>query len=244
MLSGVTGADPLAELSRLQDKDLELDRIRDEENRTPEALIAGRKRWKALEAELGELQVRLQGVRLEFGRNDLEIKDLSQKRARAQDSERRASSDREQMQFNNVVLQLGDRIKELEDSTMPLLEQIEGLEGEVERVKGLMDEAKPKLDEEEEENRLRIEMLEADYQTKWAARSELAATIPVNIVKEYEAIRKARKGTGLAKMLKAGAGYRCHSCNVQLPMHIAQKVHAGSGVVRCPSCGRILWKGE
>ncbi|WP_312030512.1 zinc ribbon domain-containing protein [Meiothermus taiwanensis] len=93
-------------------------------------------------------------------------------------------------------------------------------------------------------NQARVDALEAEYQSKKVSRDQLAATIPTAIVKEYESIRRARKGTGLTKMAKAGSGYRCTACNVQLPMHVAQQVHQASKVVRCPSCGRILWKGE
>ncbi|MER3603450.1 MAG: hypothetical protein C4298_06620, partial [Thermus sp.] len=35
---------------------------------------------------------------------------------------------------------------------------------------------------------------------------------------------------------------RCQGCNVVLPTHVAQKVMQGQ-LVRCPSCGRLLFKG-
>ena len=71
----------------------------------------------------------------------------------------------------------------------------------------------------------------------------MAAAIPAQILKEYEAIRRARRGTGVARMAAQGQVYRCEGCNVVLPTHVAQKGVRGQ-VVRCPSCGRLLWKGE
>lgn len=55
----------MAQLFHLQDKDLELDRIKEEEDRIPEELVVARKRWVALQDELEGLQDRLQESRLE-----------------------------------------------------------------------------------------------------------------------------------------------------------------------------------
>ena len=94
-----------------------------------------------------------------------------------------------------------------------------------------------------EANRARVAELEAAIAAKVEERTAMAAAIPAQILKEYEAIRRARRGTGVARMAVQGQVYRCEGCNVVLPTHVAQKVVRGQ-VVRCPSCGRLLWKGE
>jgi len=74
----------------------------------------------------------------------------------------------------------------------------------------------------------------------------MAKSIPALVIREYEAIRRARKGVGVARMVPVGEdrqAFRCEACSVQLPTHVAQKVYQGRQLVRCPSCGRILWKG-
>jgi predicted nucleic acid-binding Zn-ribbon protein len=45
------------------------------------------------------------------------------------------------------------------------------------------------------------------------------------------------------RMLRQGQVFRCEGCNVVLPTHVAQKVMQEQ-LTRCPSCGRLLWKGE
>lgn len=244
--------DPLAQLNHLQDKDLELDRIREEQGLIPSELSAAREEFGALEHQLADLQDRLREVRVVYHRADLELQDLKGKYDRAKQAQMGASSAKEQTQYGEQMRQLEDRIEELEGNEkkkiegeiMPLMEQMDKLEGEIEGVRAKVEEARPKLEAMEAANRDRIAELEATYQEKKRERDALAASIPANIVREYESIRRARRGTGLARMAKAGAGYRCTACNVQLPMHVAQQVHQASKVVRCPSCGRILWKGE
>lgn len=186
----------------------------------------------------------MQESRLEYSRNDLQHKDLTAKRSRAQESQRNAQSAREQTQYENVIQQFKGLIEELEEAMLPLLDEIERLEGEVARVKAELEAERPRLEELEAANEARIAKLEATYQEKLTERNQIAAGIPATLVREYESIRKARKGTGVAKMLRGGSVYRCGACNVQLPMHVAQQVIQSGKVVRCPACGRILWKGE
>lgn len=238
--------DVLGYLFALQDRDLQLDKIREEQARLPEALVEVRRRWKALQDELGQLQQQLRENQLEFHRNDLEIKDMAAKQAKAREAQKAAGSGQEQMQYENRIRQIGDRISELEDVGVPLMEEIDRLEAEVARVKDLQSTTQPELELLEEENQGRVATLEADLQGRMTDRNNVAATIPAALVKEYEAIRKAKKGTGLARTTTLGSATRCGACNVQLPPYVVQKVHQfnGTNPVRCPSCGRILWKGE
>jgi predicted nucleic acid-binding Zn-ribbon protein len=243
-LGFVNGSDALAELFRLQEKDLELDRIREEQGNLPEELKAARAHWQALEAELAKRQGDLREQEMEYRQNEAELANLKEKLSRAKEAQRQAQSAREQTQYENVIQQLDDRYKELEEINKPKLEEIVEMTGEVERVRALLEEARPRLEELEAANAARVEALEVSYQSKLAERNALAATIPASLVKEYEAVRRSRKGQGVAKVARSGSGYRCMGCNVQLPMNVAQKVYQGNQVVRCPSCGRIMWKGE
>ncbi|AEB12851.1 zinc ribbon domain-containing protein [Marinithermus hydrothermalis] len=240
----MNGASALAELYRLQERDLELDRIKEEEARLPEELTQTRARWDELSERLAELRERHHELQLEYQQNDLELKDLTQKKTQAQEEQLQATSAREQTQYENRIQQLSTRIDELTELTMPLLEELEALEREIERVRNELEALRPKLEELESQNEARIRDLEAVYQEKYNEREAMARGIPKSLLREYEAIRRARKGVGIAVMVKKGSSFRCAACSVQLPMHVAQRVHQGTQVVRCPSCGRILWKGE
>jgi predicted nucleic acid-binding Zn-ribbon protein len=243
--------DPLAELNRLQERDLELDQIRQDQSRIPDELAQARMRLRQLEVHLSDLQEQLREVRMAYHRLDLELQDLKSKREKAKAAQAQATGAKEQTQYGEQIRQLTGLIEDIEGNNkdvvgqiLPLLEQMEKLEEQLLQVKAQVEEARPRLEALEAANQQRVDALEADYQSKKISRNQLAASIPATIVKEYESIRRARKGTGLAKMAKTSSGYRCTACNMQLPMHVAQQVHQASKVVRCPSCGRILWKGE
>ncbi len=237
---GVDVSAALQELFQLQEKDLELDRLRAEIEKLPPELAELRNTWEQKIDQLTELKERLKAVRRDYEKNDLELKDLSQKKSKAQAEQLQAESAREATQYENRIQQLSTRIDELTELTLPLIEEMERLEAAIQALEEELAGLKPELDRLEEENRARVEGLEAQYQALAEERARMAAAIPGAVLREYEAIRRARRGVGVTRMVKVKETFRCEACSVQLPTHVAQKVYQGQRLIRCPSCGRIL----
>jgi len=242
-MGSVNGAEALKALYALQEKDLEIDRLRAEAESPPEELVALQGQVEALEERLTNLLERRAELEREYNRHSLDIEDLSAKEKQAEEEQKRAPSAREQTQYENRIQQIKDRIRELLELSTPIMEAMENLEAEIAQVEEELAALRPRLQELLEANRARVAELEAAIAAKVEERTTMAAAIPAQILKEYEAIRRARRGTGVARMAAQGQVYRCEGCNVVLPTHVAQKVVRGQ-VVRCPSCGRLLWKGE
>jgi len=67
----------------------------------------------------------------------------------------------------------------------------------------------------------------------------MVSEIEGRLVKEYELIRRSKKGLGIVPF----EGGRCKGCNVQLPTNVQQRAALGKlPAVKCPSCGRFLIK--
>jgi predicted nucleic acid-binding Zn-ribbon protein len=100
-----------------------------------------------------------------------------------------------------------------------------------------LSELNPKLSEmiaEEEDRILEISNKVAAIKSE---REAIADSIEGNLLKRYEQVRKAKKGTAIAVVNDS----RCGGCNVKLPINIIQKLKKAQEVITCPSCGRILW---
>lgn len=242
-MGNVNGAEALRALSGLQEKDLEIDRLLEEASTLPQELKALQEQVEALEEKLLELRARRLELERDYHRHSLDIQDLSEKEERAKAESAKAQTPREQAQYENRIQQIKDRIRELLDLSTPLMEEMEALEAEIAQVEEEMAGLRPRLEELEAANQARVEGLKAQIAVKQGEREALAQGIPAPLLKEYEAIRRARKGLGLVRMRSQGQAFRCEGCNVVLPTHVAQKVIRGE-VVHCPSCGRLLWKGE
>jgi hypothetical protein len=69
-----------------------------------------------------------------------------------------------------------------------------------------------------------------------ARRVELAKDMTPSVLKEYDRLRKARRGIAVAEV---GEG-RCAACHIGVRPQFMQELRRGDKVMFCESCGRIL----
>jgi uncharacterized protein len=231
----------LQTLSAVQALDLELDAIEAERAATPPSLIEARARERQLAGELAQRRSEHDALRRRVNEAELELKTLQERRKDASEGALRAATGKEASQYQNQELQFATRAQELEEDTLPLMEELEAREDAVTSLESRSDELAPELAALASEEEARLAEIEERAASLRARRESLAATIDPALLKQYEGVRRARRGLGLVTVL---SGQRCGGCNVRLPIIVMQKVRKGDAVTRCPSCGRILWSGE
>ncbi len=231
----------LRRLSDVQALDLQIDALEQERGQTPPEL-------KELNDRLADLQVRLSrkrdevdDLRRRVNANELDLKAMSERRKNAADSAMRASSPKETAQYQNQELQFATRVQELEEDTLPLLEQLEERTAEQDALQAEVDEVTPNLEEMRRQEEERVAEVDARIAAARSQREQVSAEVERPLLKQYEQVRAARRGMALVEVVN---NQSCGGCNVKLPIHVVQKVKKGVGVTRCPSCGRILWSGE
>src|SRR5690625_5622898 len=227
----------LKQLADVQARDLEIDSLRDVRSQTPEELTDAQALKAELEAELAARQGELDGVAAEVRSADMELASLEERRKAAADSSLTAESPKEASQFQNQELQFATRVQEVEEDLLPLMEETEQLSSEVAELEGQLAELEPLVSSLQQAEAERVEGIDERIQTISQERTGMAGAIDRRLLQTYEQVRKARRGVGLAEVV---GGNRCSGCNVHLPIHVVQKVRKEAGVVRCPSCGRIL----
>jgi predicted nucleic acid-binding Zn-ribbon protein len=228
----------LEQLTDVQAHDLELDNLHEEKGQTPPELTSLQEQKDTLQRKLLKTQQEHDGLRHQVRQNELELEALEARRKAAVASALRAGSSKEATQYQNQELQFATRVQELEEDTLPLMEQLEQLADEVTGLENELSELVPKLDELSDQENARLADIEERIQTVMSQRNAIAATIEKPLLKQYEQVRRARRGLGLVLVVK---NQRCGGCNVKLPIHVVQKALKGKGITRCPSCGRILW---
>lgn len=231
----------LKRLSDVQALDLQIDALEGERGQVPQELTDLVARVADLESRLERKAQEVADLRRRVNASELELKTLSERRKGAADSAMRAASAKEAAQFQNQELQFATRVQELEEDTLPLLEQLERVTGEHDALRAELDGLQPTLAEMRAREDERVAQVDARIAETRAQRDELAAGVDRPLLRQYEQVRAARRGLALVEIVN---GQSCGGCSVRLPIHIVQKVRRGEGVTRCPSCGRILWSGE
>jgi predicted nucleic acid-binding Zn-ribbon protein len=78
--------------------------------------------------------------------------------------------------------------------------------------------------------------IESELATHGAARTEIAAALPDDLLTLYDKLRGSKGGVGAAA-LEAGT---CQGCHTKLPAKEIERLKAAGGVQRCDNCRRIL----
>ena len=231
----------LERLYRVQGLDLELDRLRGEEGQISDGLRAARAEQDGINNRLEDTEIELEKVDRQVRQLELDLgssrDQVSRNRA---EQDRNATNAKLQSQFESVILQLSERVADYEEALAPLYEQQSSLKERSSSLRGELRALRPSLSSLEQADETRVEGLRAQGEGARTERAALVGQIEPRLVKEYELIRKGKKGIGIVSYT---AG-RCQGCNVQLPVNIQQRAASGKlPPVKCPSCGRILYKG-
>ncbi|MFC6591564.1 zinc ribbon domain-containing protein [Deinococcus lacus] len=131
---------------------------------------------------------------------------------------------------------LQERAEEMEEDLLPLQERHSRLSERSAALRAQHRTLRPELETLEAEDERRIEGLRSAGAAMRAERAGLAGSLG-RTLKEYELIRRSKKGIGVA-LLQGG---RCSACNVSLPVSVQQRATQDKfPPVKCPSCGRFL----
>lgn len=228
----------LETLNQVQRRDLDLDALLEEKGQTPAELLELRTQIERLQVQLGDAEARYDDLRKEVSRSELELKALDERRKSSAQGALEAATSKEASQYQNQEMQFATRYQELEEDTLPLIERLEGLEDDVNRLRGDLEDLEPELERAAQAEADRVAGVEARLGALSAERDAVAQGVDAALLKQYEQVRRARRGVGLVEIVD---NQRCGGCNVRLPIHVIQKARGSKGVTRCPSCGRILW---
>ncbi|GAA1857345.1 zinc ribbon domain-containing protein [Asanoa iriomotensis] len=236
-------AEPQAQrrLLDLQAIDTALAQIAHRRRTLPEnaALEALARELSALEDERVRAQVAVDDLDRDIARVE---KDVDQVRARKDRDEARLTMGtgpaRELEALQHEVVSLTRRQSELEDSELELMEQRETAQGSLDEVTGRLDGARGRRGDTEVRRDELLAEIDADEQSRIAARGPVAADIPADLLGLYDKIRSSSGGLGAA-LLTAG---RCGGCRLELSGADRARIKASAPdeVVRCEECRRIM----
>ena len=119
-------------------------------------------------------------------------------------------------------------------AAMETLEQAQQALAEAERELQQITEA---TQAEHGELRGRGQQLEAEIAGLERRRTEQAAEIEAGLLRLYDRLIEIRQGRAVAKV----EGGACQGCRISLPMNLIQRARAGTDIVQCSSCERILY---
>ena len=237
-------ADPFVQLRllELQALDSALDRLAHRRRTLPE--LAEMARLDGLVGALRDGIVRAETEVSDLAREQAKFeREIEQVRARKERDEGRLASGsitvpKQLQDLEHEVATLARRQSDLEDSELEVMERAETAEA---ALRELTDQREAHLSARAEaEAAAQVVMAEIDAETEKtaAARAELAATMPADLLALYEKLRASEGGVGAGEIARG----RCGGCHLDLMNNEKSAIRAAPAdeVLRHDECGRIL----
>ncbi|MBV8982196.1 MAG: hypothetical protein JO086_14935 [Acidimicrobiia bacterium] len=232
----------LEDLLVVQEHDSAIDRLRYKKETLPEQarLAEVEKALAALDASTAEVGARRDDVARRQQRHEDELSSVETKIGEV---EKRlysgaVSAPRELQAMQADVASLNRHRSDIEDRVLETMQEREPLDAELtafaEQRAGLEAEA----DQLRQAIAEQVGEIDAELATELEARQTAAASIPDDLIGQYERLRGKQGGVGAARLVNG----RCSGCHLTLPATELDRIRrepAGT-VVLCDQCGRIL----
>ncbi len=129
------------------------------------------------------------------------------------------------------------KIKDLDDKTLNIMEQIETVEHGLSARRDELARMEQEWQAEQESLMGEQSELSAVLSELEGKRNELASKVEKPLLDLYHTLRQKRQGKAIAKVEQG----ICQGCRIALPMSEMQRVKTGQTIVQCGSCERILY---
>jgi predicted nucleic acid-binding Zn-ribbon protein len=100
-----------------------------------------------------------------------------------------------------------------------------------------LNEEKKNVEAEKNAARQRTAADQSQLRELLDARQKVVAELNPQLHRNYERLRKSRKGIAVAEAIEG----RCSACHLSMRLQFFQDLRRGDQVMYCESCGRILY---
>jgi len=225
-------------LFQLQQVDLELDRLNAERQSVMQALqgnVMLHKAQKAYTVSQQQLHAGEQAQKeAEWSLEDIQRRLVTQEQ-RLYSGASVNSKDLNTLQ--QEVQRLRAQHHRQEEVVLEVMDTTEGLQEEVQRKLRELQKAEEEWQKESTVLLERREQLEVRQQETQTKRTQLAGTIPADLLQRYDGMRRSKQGRAVSKVEQGS----CQWCRVILTPSELQHVRISTDLQTCTNCGRILY---
>ncbi len=227
-----------ATLFQLQQLDLELDRLKAEDQALTTSLQGNaslRRFRQELDAARQQWQASLQAQK----DSEWTLEDINQ---RLEQQEKRlyngnTTNPKELQSLQQETQRLRAQQSRQEERVLEALDLAESLQENVDRKEIALKGEEERWQKEQAALFLRREQIAQQQQTLSARRSQITSGLDEALVKRYEAMRKSKQGRAVSKV----ENNSCQWCRVILTPSELQLTRISNELQTCTNCGRILY---
>jgi uncharacterized protein len=229
--------DDMRRLVRLQDIAFQIRDLEQTEATLPDRMATLERAFQERIEEIGSARLRHEDLVQQQRRLNTEREDIQERLRLAQQKLMHVNNQREYSAVLNEIDSYKSGLTGTEDRILDCESQIESLAGAAAEADERIAEERRKLEESKsvlngERDTCSERLLSLNSQ-----RDELGSHLPVDVLRRFDSIFRARGGIAMARVEKES----CGACHVRLRPQIINLARRGDQMVTCDSCRRILY---
>lgn len=232
--------DSIKQLLSLQERDLELDRLRAEM-----AAIPGK--IEALKTEIQTAKTALENAKKELTQLQLTRKQKELDLETQEGAIRKHSMELNAIKSNDAYRALLGEIEKAKNEKSALEDQVLMLMDQIDQAVRVWKEKESAAKNSEADQLRQIAEWEAKQKSleeqiagRQGERDQLLGTLPKALAEQYERIRKNKHGAAVSAIRSE----QCSGCHMKVSQHLINEVRRGQKLVTCESCSRIVYLEE
>jgi uncharacterized protein len=222
---------------RLQELDNRLTELTREIAALPRHIAEIEKKLESHERKLEADRAALSANQKDRKNMEGEIQLQEQKISKLRDQMLEAKTNEQYRAFQHEIEFCDKEIRQAEDRILDLMAESEPLDRNVKAAEAALKEEKKQVEAEKQQAMARTAEDEKAVAQLRQERSQIVAGMTANLYRRYESVRKARRGVAVAEAVDG----RCDACHMAMRLQFFQDLKKGDQVMRCESCGRILY---
>lgn len=231
-------ADWLQNLLVLQERDLRCDTIQRQLDAIPADVAKEERAIAQLQADV-EGKIR-EGLEMEARRKEIEgeVAQLEANIVRYKTQQLQVKKNEEYAALEKEIRNLHDHISELEDKELQLLEDADRHQQELAVLKTEAADQQHTLEAHIQRLQSSLASYQGELQEAKAELAESEAVQEPNVLQQYRYVKTQLKRPPIVVQLDQG---RCMGCHLKVSGEVESEARRGHALVRCDSCGRILY---
>jgi len=222
---------------RLQEIDNRLAELTREIAALPKHIAEIEKKLVSHERKLEADRAALAANQKERKKCESEIQTQEQKISKLKDQMLQAKTNDQYRAFQNEIEFCQKEIRKSEDRILELMSESEPLDKNVKAAEAALKAEKAEVEKEKQVARERTAVDQKASDELKKERGEIVPQATPAVYQQYERVRKARRGIGVAEALDG----RCSACHMAMRPQFFQELKQDINVMACESCLRILY---
>ena len=216
-------------LTALSDREKQL-------NSKPESFAAVDREWQTANAEMEKLQQQIDVLAKERRRVDGELSDEQELLKKYQGQLMQVKNQQQYAAAWKEIDATRKHVKELEDSELKTMTDIEGLQKQLDDRRTGSASLKERWEAEHEMWQHSLGDLRSEAETLRGRAGALESALPERLAREFQRILKQRQGVAVARV----GSDSCSACRTRVRPALYQQLKRGE-LVYCEGCHRILY---